>query len=60
MTIYQGYSYRLHESRYVSYQNVWCAKTAVIPAGIDPVEAQFIMDRKSGSCDIYEIDGLKR
>jgi hypothetical protein len=59
-TIYQGYSYHLHGSHWVSYQNDWCAKPVVIPAGTDPVEAHFIMDRKSGHCDIYDIDGLER
>jgi hypothetical protein len=60
MSIYQGYSYHLHGSHKVSDQNYWCSKPVVIPAGTDPVDARFVIDRKSDLCDIYEIDNLER
>jgi hypothetical protein len=60
MTIYAGYSYHLHGSHWVSYQNDWCAKPVVIPAGTEPVNVRFEMDRKADNCDIYEIDGISR
>jgi hypothetical protein len=60
LTVYAGYAYHLHGSHWVSYGNDWCSKPVVIPAGTKPVQARFIMDRKSANCDIYEIDGIKR
>jgi Carboxypeptidase regulatory-like domain len=60
LKIYSGYSYHLHGSHWVSYGNDWCSKPVMVLAGTEPVEARFIMDQKSGNCDIYEIDGLKR
>jgi len=60
MTVYSGYSYHLHGSHWVSYLNDWCSKPVVVRAGTEPVEARFVMDRKSGNCEIAEIDGLRK
>lgn len=60
LTIYSGYSYHLHGSHYVSFQNDWCSEPVVIPAGTQPVEARFVMDRKAANCDIRGIDHTTR
>jgi hypothetical protein len=60
MKIFAGYSYHLHGSHWVSYQNDWCAKRVEIPAGTEAVDVRFDMDHKADNCDIYDIDHLKR
>ncbi len=59
LTIYAGYSYHLHGSHWVSYGNDWCSKPVMIPAGTEPVNVRFVMNRKDISCEIREIDKLK-
>lgn len=60
LSVYAGYSYHLHGSHWVSYMNDWCAKPISIPAGTQPVEVKFVMDRKEANCSIDEIDGPTR
>jgi len=60
MKIFAGYSYHLHGSHWVSYENDWCAKRVEIPAGTEAVDVRFDMDHKADNCDIYDIDHLKR
>lgn len=60
LTIYAGYSYHLHGSRWVGNMNDWCAKPVSIPAGTEPVEVRFVMDHKEANCSIEEIDGLTK
>jgi hypothetical protein len=60
MSIFAGYSYHLHGSHWVSYQNDWCAKPVAIAGGTGPIDVRFEMDHKADNCDIYEIDHLKR
>ena len=60
LTIYSEYSYHLHGSHWVSYGNDWCSEPVIIPAGTDPVEARFVMNRRDISCEIREIDSSKK
>jgi len=60
MTIYAGYSYHLHGSHWVSYGNDWCAKPVLVPAGTEPVQTKFVMDRKDTNCELSEIDKLNK
>jgi hypothetical protein len=60
LTVYSGYTYHLHGSHWVSFGNDWCSEPVPITAGADPVRVQFVMNRKDISCEITEIDRLKK
>lgn len=56
MIVYDGFSYHLHGSQWISTGNEWCAKPVVITAGTEPIDVRFVMDRKSDNCNMVEID----
>ncbi|HET9405908.1 MAG TPA: hypothetical protein VFO39_01595 [Candidatus Sulfotelmatobacter sp.] len=60
VTIYSGYSYHLHGSHWVSYGHDWCAKPVLVPAGSDPVNVRFTMNREDVSCEISAIDKISK
>jgi hypothetical protein len=60
LNVYEGYTYHLHGSHWVSYGNDWCSKPVLIPAGINPVNVTFVMDHKDANCQIDEIDRLRK
>lgn len=60
MTVFSGFSYHLHGSHWVGYGNDWCSKPVLVPAGTQPLEVRFLMNRKAGNCEIAEIDALEK
>jgi hypothetical protein len=60
LTVYSGYRYHLHGSHYVRFGADWCSKPVLIEAGSEPVAVQFVMDREVRSCEIIDVDNLRK
>jgi hypothetical protein len=68
MNIYSGFTYRLHATDVWLYRTTWCAEPVLVPAGSEPVEVRFVMDRSDSlderfamgrtysTCDIVQVD----
>lgn len=71
MNVYSGFTYHLHASYVWLYRTTWCAEPVLVPAGSEPVNVRFVMDRSDSmderfaigrnysTCDIVAVDNAR-